>query len=334
MENVTSTELVRTESGVALEIATRCDLCGGTRFRKRKVWDDHLMFGPDRWTLVQCEDCSLLFINPRPTRAAIGAFYPTDYAAHTAIATQPKAWHRRVAARGAPALSLLGRARVHIRQDVSWYRMPAWIGEGRVLDLGCGSGGRYLDVLKALGWTTHGVETSETAVAAALAKGHDAVVGGAEDQHFPDESMDLVTIWHVLEHTHSPRQALTSIFRTLRPGGQLSLCVPNYGSVQAAVWRKFWWSCDAPRHLYQFTWPTLRRYLEETGFRILSKTTRTGATSWQRAARHLANSVFGTRWAHDSKVLVTMADPFVAMLSAVRFFGVGAELRVVAERPA
>lgn len=291
------------------------------------------MFGPEVWNLVSCDRCGLHFINPRPTATAIGSFYPQDYPAHTAAPTQPKAWHRSVSSETPGPIGPLRRRYLAMRQDLSWYRFPRWEGEGRVLDIGCGSGGRYLDVLKGLGWSTHGVEPSPHAVAAAVAKGHDAVVGAAEAQHFPDESMDVVTIWHVLEHTSSPSAALDACFRTLRPGGQLSLCVPNYGSLQAATFRSFWWSCDAPRHLFQFTKQTLRQYLERAGFRVVRLTTRTGATSWQRAFRHMLNALFRTRWSRDSKIAITLSDPLVAMLSAVRFFGVGAELRVIAERP-
>jgi SAM-dependent methyltransferase len=316
-----------------MEHVTSCDLCGGRTFRLRKTWKDLLLFGPETWHLVECAGCSLHFITPRPSREEIGGFYPDCYPAHHARATPPKAWHRKVSSRDEEHRGLVSRMWLQIRQDLSWYRFPKWRGEGRVLDIGCGSGGRYLDVLKGLGWSTHGVEPSEQAVASAVTKGHRAVVGCAEKQHFDDESMDVVTMWHVLEHTHSPAEALDACYRTLAPGGQLSLCVPNWGSMQAALFRRFWWSCDAPRHLFQFTKRTLPRYLERAGFRDVRITTRTGATSWQRAVRHMLNAALHTKWSRDSEIAITLSDPLVAMLSMVRFFGVGAELRVTAERP-
>lgn len=315
-----------------LEEVQACDLCGGKTLQRKRIWTDTVLHGPERWHLVRCDDCGLHFINPRPDRDAIGAFYPSDYAAHTARPTAPQGWHRKVSSPSGPATGLLWRASLHVRQDVSWYRFPAWHGEGRVLDVGCGSGGRYLDVLKGLGWKTHGVEPSPPAAAAARGKGHEIAQGNAEDQHYPDGSMDVVTMWHVLEHTHSPRQALANCRNTLRPGGQLSLCVPNYGSLQAATFGRFWQSCEAPRHLYQFNKPTIRRYLEQSGFRILRMSTRTGATSWQRGFRNLVNSVLGTRWNGDWRIAITLSEPLVAALSVMRFFGFGAEVRVIAER--
>jgi len=317
----------------ALETVESCDLCGGRSFSTHRLWKDPLLFGPEVWHLVRCDGCSLYFINPRPTRAAIGRFYPTDYGAHTAGTTRPKAWHRRISSRDAKPLALWERPWMHVRQSVSWYRFPQWHGRGDVLDIGCGSGGRYLDVLKGLGWTTHGMDPSPIGIAAAKANGHDAVVGMAEERHFDDESMDVITMWHVLEHTHSPTQALASCYRMLRPGGLLSLCVPNWGSLQATVFGPWWWSCDAPRHLFQFKRATLTRYLEQAGFLVENITTRSGATSYQRAGRHFLNSVLGTHWQKDSSLAATLADPWVALMSAVRFMGLGSELRVFATKP-
>jgi SAM-dependent methyltransferase len=323
---------VNAEPTSKVETVAACDLCGGGNFRPKRRWRDLHEFGPEWWQLVMCETCSLCFINPRPTRDEIGRFYPLEYGAHTARASSPKRWHRRVSAPDAECARLWEKPLLHVRQNVSWYRFPTWVGEGRVLDIGCGSGGRYLDVLQALGWKTFGVDPSPHAIEAAAAKGHRAVVGVAEDQHFDDASMDVITIWHVLEHTHSPSRALAACHRMLARDGVLSLCVPNWASLQARAFGRFWWSCDAPRHLYQFTRKTLTHYLEQHGFRITSMTTRSGATSYQRAARHLLNAVLGTRWQHDSKLAIALADPFVAASSLWRFLGVGAELRVLAEK--
>jgi 2-polyprenyl-3-methyl-5-hydroxy-6-metoxy-1,4-benzoquinol methylase len=315
-----------------LEVVEACDLCGGRSFRQKKAWKDPLLFGPETWHLVECEGCRLCFINPRPTRAAIGRFYPDDYGTYTASPTPPKKWHRRVSARDAAPLAWWEKPLIHVRQNVSWYRFPAWRGEGHVLDIGCGSGGRFLDPLKGLGWTTYGMDPSPIAIRAAKERGHNALVGFAEEQAFPDQTMDVVTMWHVLEHVHAPTNALAATHRMLKPGGLLNLCVPNWGSLQAALYGRFWWSCDAPRHLYQFTKPTLRRYLEKAGFEVQEMRTRSGATSYQRAARHFLNALLGKRWDKDSSVLATMADPWVAFASLFRFLGVGAEIRVLATK--
>ncbi|MDQ3334612.1 MAG: class I SAM-dependent methyltransferase [Myxococcota bacterium] len=318
---------------VALERVPRCDLCGGQDLEPRRVWRDQLLFGTERWTLVRCRACKLHFINPRPTRDAIGAFYPATYLAHNDPPAQPKAWHRRLSARDAPPLGWWERARMHVKQDTSWYRFPAWRGQGRVLDIGCGNGARYLDILKGVGWTTHGLDASLAAAEAASAKGHIMRIGSAEDDHYEPASMDVVTMWHALEHTHSPKRALAAAFRVLAPGGILTLAVPNYGSLQAKLQGGMWSGVEVPRHLYQFTRATLRAYLEEAGFRITRLATRSGATAWPRAFRHLVNTVFHRRWERDPKWIVELFEPGAKLGSVFRYFGVGGELRVIAERP-
>jgi SAM-dependent methyltransferase len=319
------------ETTAALEDVVACDLCGGRVFDVRRRWRDNLLFGRKAWTLVECRRCSLVFLDPRPTREQIGAFYPSAYTAHTDAPHRAKPWHRRVSSRGSGPIA---RHDIYtrIRQDLSWYRMPEWRGEGRVLDIGCGNGSRYLDVLHALGWKTFGIDASPAAVACLRAKGHHAVVGTAEDRHFPPASMDVVTMWHLLEHVHSPTKALQIARDTLRPGGVLSLSVPNYHSLQATVLRGLWCGSEAPRHLYQFTRKTLRDVIESSGFRIVSLSTRSGATSLPRAVRHGINRVFGTRLGHDPAWIVALFEPLAIFGSLMRYFGIGCDLRVIAER--
>lgn len=47
---------------------------------------------------------------------------------------------------------------------------------------------------------------------------------------FPDASFDIVYSSNVLEHVRDPQATLSEAVRVLRPGGQLLIVVPNYGS--------------------------------------------------------------------------------------------------------
>ena len=55
--------------------------------------------------------------------------------------------------------------------------------------------------------------------------------------------------------------------------------MPNFVSLQSRLFGRYWWSTDAPRHLYQLTAGTLDAYLRQAGFTDIAMTTRTGATS-------------------------------------------------------
>src|SRR5690348_6969912 len=40
---------------------------------------DRLHGMPGKFTYVRCAECSLVFMNPRPTETAIATYYPSDY---------------------------------------------------------------------------------------------------------------------------------------------------------------------------------------------------------------------------------------------------------------
>jgi SAM-dependent methyltransferase len=313
----------------ALETITACDLCGGSDFRPRAVYTDYLNFGPETFSLLRCQRCGLCFISPRPTRAAIARYYPDDYEAHAGEVAAPlRRWQARAGGEREPRA--LERRWLALLQDVSWYVIPRPRGQRRILDLGGGSG-KLLDAMRQLGWSTFAVEPSAAAAARARGKGHEVVVGPAEEMCYPAGAFDVVYLWHVLEHTHAPSRVLANARSYLAPGGRLHLAVPNFASLQARLFGQYWWSTDAPRHLYQLTAPTLEAYLRRAGFSRIAMTTRTGATSWFRALRHTVNGVLGTRFRRDPAWAVGMCEILVVASSLVRFFGVGSELRVEAE---
>jgi SAM-dependent methyltransferase len=77
----------------------------------------------------------------------------------------------------------------------------------------------------------------------------------------PDGSFDRITMWQVLEHAEDPAQVLAQVERILRPGGQVVVEVPNYTSVWALIFGRFWFPLELPFHLYQFSPATLSQLL-------------------------------------------------------------------------
>lgn len=216
---------------------------------------DLLYGGGERFRLVTCSNCGHIYQNPRPTPAAIGAYYPNNYISFPkAIEDETKPWKRfdrRVGQR---------------RRALALHR--ACGRSGRVLDIGCATG-MFLDGMRRLGWETQGIEPSETAAAYARERmGLDVVTGLLEDTHFPDASFDAVTMWDVLEHVHEPRAVLQEIARLLQPGGVLLLSLPNPDSLEARLIGRHWLGWDLPRHLNLFRPLQLREHLAHVGLHV------------------------------------------------------------------
>jgi SAM-dependent methyltransferase len=136
---------------------------------------------------------------------------------------------------------------------------------GRLLDLG-GGVGEFAGVAVDAGWDAYSYDTSPEATAAARDR-----IGPRALQEL-DSGFDVVTLWCVIAHVPDPGDLLESVRAGLRKGGTLWLTTPNfafqrrYARLLAAAGRPFvfGWGDD---HLWHFTAASLRRLLEEHGFR-------------------------------------------------------------------
>lgn len=234
-----------------------CDLCGSTDASRFLEVED-LYYGlPGSFTLQRCDACGLVFLSPRPTRDAIHQYYPDDYSNydHRAVEDEPfflMRWMRRA--------KLVQRRRFIERL---WKGRP-----GRLLDVGC-STGLFLAEMKRHGWRVTGVEPSSLSADYARRRFELEVFdGGLLDVPLKPDSVDVITFWDVLEHTHSPSAQLQRASSLLRTGGALVVSVPNWNSLDRRLFGQFWQGLDPPRHLYVFDEGTLTAYLKGAGFAV------------------------------------------------------------------
>jgi len=270
-----------------LEDVPRCPVCGGDR---RALLHDGLRdrtFGsaPGAWRLVRCGDCGSAYLDPRPTRSAIGLAY-RDYYTHAEDPTAPDApsGTRAALANGelnerwgyaaTPAIragSLLARvlpmrAALVARSVRHLHAQPG----GRLLDIGCGSGS-FVAQMARLGWRAEGLEIDPAGVAVGRAAGLTITQGSAEelDAAALAVSFDAVTMNHVVEHLHEPERALRRLVALLRPGGTLWIATPNLRSLGHRRYGPDWLALDPPRHLVLFHRASFEALLRRCGLEVL-----------------------------------------------------------------
>lgn len=150
-------------------------------------------------------------------------------------------------------------------------------GRGRILDVGAGLGFFVKFASAVEGWQAYGVEISPAGYrfATEKLKLENFYCGKLEDQPFEPESFDIITLWDVIEHLKNPRPALSMCRQLLKDGGVLFIHTPNGGIqlAKAKIKKLFFGEkegmhfLEAKDHLHLYKEKSLRRILEECGFR-------------------------------------------------------------------
>ncbi len=238
---------------------------------------DHLFGCTGEFDLLRCRGCGSLRVDPRPAPEALGPFYAGYYTAEGMVNAERlqvgndgagfNPMRKTARRRWDEILRLLGQAPFDPTRAVVVDGDPLV-----VVDAGCGLGGFLHHIRADPRARVLGVEQAPEAVAYAQDKlGLEVRQGHAEALPFDDESVDVVTLWHVLEHSVAPRKALAEARRVLRPGGVLAVEVPSGSSWLGALFGRYWFFLQPPTHLHLFSPRALERLLAEEGFAVAGR---------------------------------------------------------------
>ena len=166
-----------------------------------------------RLPTVACERCGLLFVCPMPTDQELEIYYSKYYRLdYQAVSTGPTNKHLEKRRREA-----------QMRFDALNGLLPS---SARTLDFGCGSG-EFVTMMLAAGHDAHGFEPGESYGNYARALHGDRITVKGWKQVEYDQTFDLVTCFHVLEHLNEPHAALESMARWAKPEGFIYIEVPD-----------------------------------------------------------------------------------------------------------
>jgi len=224
----------------------KCNICNSDRIKNFMM--------KDRWNIVRCDDCGLVFLKNIPSDEELKNIYddsffkdgqkspiegsnyeenPTFYNAQKRLEKIKKLGHEK----------------------------------GNLLDIGCATG----IFMKAASSTYDctGLDISNAATDFAINEmGLNAKCGTIFNLDFERQYFDVITMWDVIEHVRDPSKYIEKVSQILRPGGLLVLSTGNIESLMFKIQRKNWHLLIPPFHLYYFNKTNITKLLENHGFEI------------------------------------------------------------------
>lgn len=211
------------------------------------------------YDVIDCTTCGFAHLSPIPDPALLDRiyreqYYDTDIPDYISRHHEDRLWWNMVYSQRFDAFERL---------------LPAT--NRTILDIGSGPGLFLLNGVRR-GWRALGFEPSRKAWEhATQCLGLDV-----RNQFFSPDSVaslapfDVVHASEVFEHLVDPAEMLAAIRKVLSPGGALCLVVPNdYNPIQMFLRDRKgfspWW-VSPPHHINYFTFDSLTRLLERSGF--------------------------------------------------------------------
>ena len=200
----------------------------------------------------RCNRCGSMFVNNVPDAKELAALYDTvKYYEldQESVARIQNEGHRRI--------GLLSKFKT----------------SGNYFEIGSAKG-LQLDLAKAVGFKTFGIELSKENVEICRKKGHEVVHGFLEDAQscVPSSGFDVISCLDVIEHVENPLAFLSLAASMLAENGVMVLSTPNYSGLVARVLREKDPYLIPPEHLNFFTLIGMRSLFRQASLREVMHT--------------------------------------------------------------
>jgi 2-polyprenyl-3-methyl-5-hydroxy-6-metoxy-1,4-benzoquinol methylase len=214
---------------------------------------------PTKYNFDRCNDCGLVFLNPRVNESELGQFYTASYLPYRV----EEAWGK-YASFVKQDQEQIDKARV--QRLIKHSKISV---QSRILDIGCGKP-TFLASLRnstqanliGLDFSDEGWKNNRNAY-----KNIDLRTGEIADLG-NEEPMDVITMWHYLEHDYQPQEQLKQLLNYSRAETRLIIEVPNFDSFTRKKFGKHWSGYHTPRHTALYSPNNIELMLKNSGWQV------------------------------------------------------------------
>lgn len=236
-----------------------CPACGSNEPKHFQTTTTMMAPQTERWNFDQCNNCEMVYLNPRVPISHIGDYYRADYLPYRG----GSAWGKY------SSLVEKDQAKIDSRR-VDTLRKYSNKNFRSVLDVGCGKptfllkAKSQLDIdCTGLDFSNHGWIDDEKKFA-----GLNLIVGEIE-QIPKSEKYDVITMWQYMEHDYHPKETLTKLLEHSHKDTCIIIEIPCVDSDTRKKYGEKWAGYHSPRHTGLFTPDTMRTLMDRSGWKML-----------------------------------------------------------------
>ena len=234
-------------------IHDKCPLCKSSAIKKRFACIDKFATG-EQFDIYECTACGLAFTQDFPNEKEIDRYYESPaYISHsnTSKGLVNSVYH-------------IVR-KIMLQKKARKVEQLTGLKNGKLLDYGAGTG-HFARIMKGRGWNVTAIEKNGKARELALKEFGFEMQPVEALEAIKEKELDVVTMWHVMEHIQEPDNMWRELYRILADTGVAIIAVPNSISYDALKYKEHWAAYDVPRHLWHFTPSTIAQWGERHGF--------------------------------------------------------------------
>lgn len=231
-----------------------CDLCGGTRTKP-------VVTRPDGLHAVECLQCGLCYLNPRPSSDHIQGLYDSDYFRKQNGGGDATNYGFDDYLSDSNQLLLKQAAAARLRLSSPYVA----IGGKACLEIGCATG-EFCDLLQQRGAKVVGLDLAEAAIAHGRSRYPqiDFRCGNISAMRH-EELFDAIFAFEVVEHFESPVSFFVHAVNHLKPGGKLIVTTPNYNCGKRVGLNRWSGFQSSFEHLYFMSSQSINAYASKVG---------------------------------------------------------------------
>lgn len=233
---------------------SRCPVCSSSLLPGLSL-KDYSVTQQD-FALAKCPQCLFQLTQDMPDQAAIAPFYRSvDYISHTNTS------------KGVINFLYQQVRKLTLVQKQKLIERVTGLKKGVLVDIGSGTGA-FAHQMASQGWTVSGYEPDTDARKLAHQLYQINLQPSDQWLQIAPASVEVITLWHVLEHVHDLQGYFQHFQKILQKGGYLIIAVPNYTAHDASAYGQYWAAYDVPRHLWHFSPASMEKLLSQNGFTL------------------------------------------------------------------